>query len=86
VGPRAGLDDVEKRKFLTLPGLELRPLGRPPLCRIRYPGSMGTSYKTSLMNSSSGLWNDVSIRPTGRKFLTRLPVRRLSKRINVIRE
>jgi hypothetical protein len=29
VGPRAGLDDVEKGKFLTLPGLELRPLGRP---------------------------------------------------------
>jgi hypothetical protein len=27
--PRAGLDDVEKRKFLTVPGLELRPLGRP---------------------------------------------------------
>jgi hypothetical protein len=26
---RSGLDDVEKRKFLTLPGLELRPLGRP---------------------------------------------------------
>jgi hypothetical protein len=31
VGPRAGLDDVEKRKFLILPGLELRPLGRPTL-------------------------------------------------------
>jgi hypothetical protein len=29
VDPRAGLDDVEKRKFLTLPELELRPLGRP---------------------------------------------------------
>jgi hypothetical protein len=29
VGPRAGLDDMEKRKFLTLPGLEFRPLGRP---------------------------------------------------------
>jgi hypothetical protein len=29
LGPRAGLDDVEKRKFLTLPGLELRPLCRP---------------------------------------------------------
>jgi hypothetical protein len=29
VDPRATLDDVEKRKFLTLPGLELRPLGRP---------------------------------------------------------
>jgi hypothetical protein len=28
VGPRTGLDDVEKRKFPTLPGLELRTLGR----------------------------------------------------------
>jgi hypothetical protein len=26
---RADLEDVEKRKFLALPGLELRPLGRP---------------------------------------------------------
>jgi hypothetical protein len=24
VGPRVGLDDVEKREFLTIPGLELR--------------------------------------------------------------
>jgi hypothetical protein len=41
--PRAGLDDVEKRKFLTLPGLELQPLGRPArspsLYRLSYPGS-----------------------------------------------
>jgi hypothetical protein len=29
MGPRTGLDDVERRKFLTLPGLELRTLGRP---------------------------------------------------------
>jgi hypothetical protein len=29
VDPIVGLDDVKKRKFLTLPGLELRPLGRP---------------------------------------------------------
>jgi hypothetical protein len=29
VNPRAGLDYFEKRKFLTLPGLELRHLGRP---------------------------------------------------------
>jgi hypothetical protein len=29
VDPGAGLDDVEKRKFLTIPVLELRPLGRP---------------------------------------------------------
>jgi hypothetical protein len=26
---RTSLDDMEKRKFLTLLGLELRPLGRP---------------------------------------------------------
>jgi hypothetical protein len=43
VGPRAGLGDVEKRKFFTLPGLELGPLGRPArsqsLYRLRYPGS-----------------------------------------------
>jgi hypothetical protein len=47
VGPRAGLDDVEKRKFLTLPGLELRLLGRPArsqsLYRLSYPGSYGPS-------------------------------------------
>jgi hypothetical protein len=29
VGPRAGLDDVEKIKFSTLPGLELRFLDIP---------------------------------------------------------
>jgi hypothetical protein len=43
VGPRAGLDDLEKRKFLTLPGLELRPLSRPArsqsLYQLCYPGS-----------------------------------------------
>jgi hypothetical protein len=43
VDPRAGLDDLEKRKFLTLPGLELRSLGRPArsqsLYQLGYPGS-----------------------------------------------
>jgi hypothetical protein len=29
VGHRAVLDDLEKRKFLTLPGLELQPLSHP---------------------------------------------------------
>jgi hypothetical protein len=29
MGPRTGLDDMEKRKFLTLPGLEPRPIRRP---------------------------------------------------------
>jgi hypothetical protein len=44
VGPRAGLDDMEKRKFLTLPQLKLQPLGRPArsqsLYRLHYPGSL----------------------------------------------
>jgi hypothetical protein len=42
MGPRTGLNDV-KRKFLTLPVLELRPFGRPSLSKsldqLRYPGS-----------------------------------------------
>jgi hypothetical protein len=41
-GHRAGLDNVEKRKFLTLPQLELRHLGhsvrRQSLYRLSYPG------------------------------------------------
>jgi hypothetical protein len=41
VGSRVGLDDVEKRKILTLPGFELRPLGLPArsqsLYRLSYP-------------------------------------------------
>jgi hypothetical protein len=43
VDPRAGLDDVQKRTFLTLPGLQLRLLLRPArtqsLHRLRYHGS-----------------------------------------------
>jgi hypothetical protein len=43
VDPRADLDDVEKRKILTLPGIELRSLCRPArsesLYRLSYPGS-----------------------------------------------
>jgi hypothetical protein len=34
--PIAGLDDVEKRKFLNLPGLELQPLGLPAPVASRY--------------------------------------------------
>jgi hypothetical protein len=43
VDTRAGLVNVEKREFLTLPGLEPRPIGHPPrsqsLYRLSYPGS-----------------------------------------------
>jgi hypothetical protein len=49
VGPRAGLDDVVKEKFLTPPGLEIRPLGllarSQSLYRLRYSLS-GTIIKT----------------------------------------
>jgi hypothetical protein len=52
VGPRAGLGYAEKRKFLTLTGLELLPLGRrtrsQSLYRLRYPGS--TKRFTLLMS------------------------------------
>jgi hypothetical protein len=34
--PRACLDDVEKRKLLTLPGFELRPLGHPARSQLLY--------------------------------------------------
>jgi hypothetical protein len=44
MGHRAGLDDVEKRKFLSLLRLELRHFGLPArsqsLYRLRYPGSV----------------------------------------------
>jgi hypothetical protein len=43
VDPRTGLDDVEKKIFLTLPGLEFRPLHlqvpSQSLYRLSYPGS-----------------------------------------------
>jgi hypothetical protein len=43
VDTRAGLDELEKRKFLNLPGLELQDLGHSArsqsLYRLRYPGS-----------------------------------------------
>jgi hypothetical protein len=29
VGPRTGMDDMERRKILPLQGLEVQPLGRP---------------------------------------------------------
>jgi hypothetical protein len=44
VGPRAGLDDMEKWKFFPSSRLKLRPLGLParrkPLYRLSYPGSV----------------------------------------------
>jgi hypothetical protein len=51
VGLRAG-PDVNKRQFLTLPGLELRLLGRPAriqsLCRLRYPANTNVLHCSKL--------------------------------------
>jgi hypothetical protein len=60
VGTRICLDDMEKRKFLPLPRLELRPLGHPArsqsLYRLYYPGSHYWPYyllfKVYLMRKS----------------------------------
>jgi hypothetical protein len=40
VDPRAGLDDVEKRKLLTLAGLELLPLGRSAPYPVAIPTAL----------------------------------------------
>jgi hypothetical protein len=61
--PRAGLEDVEKRKFLTPLGLELRPLGRPApsqsLYRHRY-SKKTREHNISETGSVSVLRVDVS--------------------------
>jgi hypothetical protein len=41
VDPRAGLDVAERRNFLTLLGLEIRPLGH-------YPGCVGVLVDTAM--------------------------------------
>jgi hypothetical protein len=67
VDPRAGLDYVEKRKFLTLPGLQLRPFGRPScsqsLYRLSYPGSLYSIY-LSVTESQHFQWKSPWYRGT----------------------
>jgi hypothetical protein len=57
MGLRASLDDVEKRKFLTLPGLELQPVSCPArsqsLYRLSYPGSLLSQYSHINISSCS---------------------------------
>jgi hypothetical protein len=54
VGLRAGLNDAEKRKFLTLPGTEIRLFGRParsqPLYRL-LANSVNVDLKVAGNNS-----------------------------------
>jgi hypothetical protein len=56
VDPRADLDDVEKRQFFNLPGVELRPLGHSAssqsLYQLCYPGYvlMKIMYRNKSLN------------------------------------
>jgi hypothetical protein len=52
VGPRTGLDDVEKIKFFNLPRLELRPLRSQSRYRLSYRGSFNANV--------SGIYSDHS--------------------------
>jgi hypothetical protein len=69
VDPRAGLDDVEKKKFLTLPGLQLtRPLGRPgrsqSLYRLCYSGYLSKDG-ASHVNTRAILSNGKKVKENG---------------------
>jgi hypothetical protein len=63
VGPIASLDYVEKRKLLTLLGLELRPLGRPvhsqSLYQLRYPRSWLTEVIGVVINAGT-VFNNIN--------------------------
>jgi hypothetical protein len=50
INPRAGLDDLEKGKFLSLSGLELWPLGRPASSQSLY--RLHILFHSSLPNST----------------------------------
>jgi hypothetical protein len=54
--PITGLDDMEKRKFFTLSGLELRPLSLPArsqsVYRLRYLGYISGVNRRIILKSS----------------------------------
>jgi hypothetical protein len=62
VDPRADLEDIEKLKFFTLLGLELRPPGRPArshsLFRLCYHGCI--SISTEICNRIADKYEDSS--------------------------
>jgi hypothetical protein len=60
VDPRACLDDTEKRKFLTLPGLELRRLDRPARSQSLYRLRSG-KYINILVSSKTGAKGNIPV-------------------------
>jgi hypothetical protein len=60
VDPRVGLYDAEKRKYLTLLGLEFRPLGRPARSQslsrlLKYSNKQWINKKTLLVRTPNRL-------------------------------
>jgi hypothetical protein len=70
VGPRTGLEHVEKRKFLTLPGLELRSLRRPARSYLLY---------VFAVPDTAGNWMNAGIGCC----ITRMPIRETVFRLYV---
>jgi hypothetical protein len=67
VGPRAGLDDVERRKSLPLPELKLRNFGLPDHTqspyRLRYPGSQVFPELNELSSIHEDVYSNGGIAP-----------------------
>jgi hypothetical protein len=70
VDPRSGLDDVEERKFLILPGFELRHLGRYTDYAIPAPDGVHKSLKYCEM------WTNFQAKPKIRALCKRTSVAR----------
>jgi hypothetical protein len=68
VAPKASLDDMEKRKFLTLPGLEAQLLSHPnrsqSLYRLHYPSSFHCCVSLRIFcNADSCKLTPFNVRP-----------------------
>jgi hypothetical protein len=69
VGPRAGLDDMGKRKFLTLSGLELEPSVVQPVAS-RYTDYAIPASKSNV--EASKMWSDNTFSPVRSNILIKL--------------
>jgi hypothetical protein len=67
VGPRAGLDITEKRKFLTLPGLEL-PSAVQPVASRYTDYAIPAPFKGQQFMVLTCLWGSINSRNFFKKF------------------
>ena len=66
MGPRTGLDLVEKGKFLLLPGIETRFIGHPVHCLA--------NILTEVAFASLGKAIEINIHPSARACITTEPL------------